>query len=154
MIDEEGELMSAQAALAPAKAEAPQVDLEYKPQESRGLALVVDDNSDITEMLAAVLRHAGYTVSTADSGTGALSAALAKQFDVVVSDIGMPGMNGYELAQALRSFPQYRSVQMIAVTGFAMYDDRDRALEAGFDAHLSKPIDPAALTQAIRRIRH
>ena len=146
--------MSAQAALAPAKAEAPQIDLEYQPRESKGLALVVDDNPDIAEMLAAVLRHSGYTVSTADSGTGALSAALSKQFDVVVSDIGMPGMNGYELAQALRSFPQYRSARMIAVTGFAMYDDRERALEAGFDTHLSKPIDPAALTQAIRGISH
>jgi CheY-like chemotaxis protein len=146
--------MSAQAATATAKAEAPQIDLEYKLQESRGMVLVVDDNSDITEMLAAVLRHAGYTVSTADSGTGALSAALARQFDVIVSDIGMPGMNGYELAQALRSFPQYRSTRMIAVTGFAMYDDRERALEAGFDTHLSKPIDPAALTQAIRGISH
>lgn len=146
--------MSAQAAVAPARSGATQVEPEYKLQECRGLALVVDDNSDIAEMLAAVLRHSGYTVSTADSGTGALSAALSKQFDVVVSDIGMPGMNGYELAQALRSFPQYRSTRMIAVTGFAMYDDRDRALEAGFDAHLSKPIDPAALTQAIRRISH
>jgi CheY-like chemotaxis protein len=146
--------MSAQAAVAPAPAGATQVEPEYKLQESKGLALVVDDNSDITEMLAAVLRHAGYTVSTADSGTGALSAALARQYDVVISDIGMPGMNGYELAQALRSFPQYRSTRMIAVTGFAMYDDRDRALEAGFDAHLSKPIDPAALTQAIRGISH
>ena len=146
--------MSAQAAVAPAKAETPQIDLEYKPREGKGLALVVDDNPDIAEMLAAVLRHAGYTVSTADSGTGALSAALSKQFDVVVSDIGMPGMNGYELAEALRSFPQYRSARMVAVTGFAMYDDRERALEAGFDTHLSKPIDPAALAQAIRGISH
>jgi CheY-like chemotaxis protein len=146
--------MSAQGAVAPAPAGATQVEPEYKLQESKGLALVVDDNSDITEMLAAVLRHAGYTVSTADSGTGALSAALARQYDVVISDIGMPGMNGYELAEALRSFPQYRSTRMVAVTGFAMYDDRDRALEAGFDAHLSKPIDPAALAQAIRGMSH
>lgn len=146
--------MSAQAAAAPALAGATQVEPEYKLQECRGLALVVDDNPDIAEMLAAVLRHSGYTVSTADSGTGALSAALSKQFDVVVSDIGMPGMNGYELAQALRSFPQYRSTRMIAVTGYAMYDDRERALEAGFDAHLSKPIDPAVLAQAIPGVCH
>jgi CheY-like chemotaxis protein len=152
--DEGGEIMSAQAAVVPPPAGATQVEPEYKPQECRGLALVVDDNSDITEMLAAVLRHAGYTVSTADSGTGALSAALSRQYDVVISDIGMPGMNGYELAEALRSFLQYRSTRMVAVTGFAMYDDRERALEAGFDAHLSKPIDPVALTQAIRGISH
>lgn len=146
--------MSAQTAVAPALAGAVQIEPDYKLQECRGRALVVDDNQDIAEMLAAVLRHSGYTVSTADSGTGALSAALSRQYDVVISDIGMPGMNGYELAEALRSFPQYRSTRMIAVTGFAMYDDRERALEAGFDTHLSKPIDPAALAQAIRGISH
>ena len=146
--------MSAQAAVAPARGGFNEVEYEFEPRLTFGAALVVDDNPDITEMLAAVLRHSGYTVSTADSGTGALSAALSKQFDVVVSDIGMPGMNGYELAEALRSFPQYRSARMVAVTGFAMYDDRERALEAGFDTHLSKPIDPAALTQAIRGISH
>ena len=146
--------MSAQAAIAPATAGATQVEPEYKPQECRGTALVVDDNSDITEMLAAVLRHAGYTVSTADSGTGALSAALSKQFDVVISDIGMPGMNGYELARALRARPDYGSARMVAVTGFAMYDDRDRALEAGFDTHLSKPVAPADLTRAVTGMVH
>jgi CheY-like chemotaxis protein len=154
MTNEEDEVMSAQAAVAPALAEAPQIEPEYKLQESRGLALVVDDNPDITDMLAAVLRHAGYTVSTAYSAPDALDAALARHFDVVVSDIGMPGMNGYELAQALRAVPEYHSTRMVAVTGVAMYDDRDRALEAGFNTHLSKPIDPTALTQAIRGISH
>ena len=146
--------MSAQAALAPALAGSTQTEPEYKLQECRGLALVVDDNPDITEMLAAVLRHAGYTVSSAHSAPDALDAALARHFDVVVSDIGMPGMNGHELAQVLRAMPEYRSIPMVAVTGFDMYDDHDRSIEAGFDFHLSKPIDPVALTQAIRRIRH
>ena len=146
--------MSAQAAVAPARAGATQVEPEYKLQECRGLALVVDDNPDITEMLAAVLRHSGYTVSTAHSASDALDAALARHFDVVVSDIGMPGMTGHELAQVLRAMPEYRSIPMVAVTGFDMYDDHDRSREAGFDFHLSKPIDPVALTQAIRRISH
>jgi CheY-like chemotaxis protein len=145
--------MSAQA-VAPALVEMPQPEHALRLRTARHHALVVDDNPDITGMLAAVLRHAGYEVSTAHSAQDALDAALAKHFDVVVSDIGMPGMNGYELARALRAVPEYGAVPMVAVTGFAMYDDRDRALEAGFDAHLSKPIAPWDLTQAISGIRH
>ena len=117
------------------------------------MALVVDDDPDITDMLAAVPRHAGYTVSTAHSAPDALTTALSKHFDVIVSDIGMPGMTGYELARALRETPEYASVPMVAVTGFAMYGDRDRALEAGFNDHLSKPIDPGTLRRAVLGIR-
>jgi two-component system CheB/CheR fusion protein len=80
--------------------------------------------------------------------------ALARHFDVVVSDIGMPGMTGHELARALRSMPEYRSIPMVAVTGFDMYDDRERSAEAGFSAHLRKPIDPSSLTRAISGIWH
>jgi CheY-like chemotaxis protein len=146
--------MSAQAAFAPALAEAPQIEPEFQLRECRGLALVVDDNADITEMLATVLRHAGYTVSSAHSAPDAVTMALTRHFDVVVSDIGMPGMTGHELAQVLRAMPEYRSIPMVAVTGFDMYDDHDRSIEAGFDFHLSKPIDPVTLTQAIRRLQH
>ena len=146
--------MSTQAAVAPALIEAPQVEPEFKVQECLGTALVVDDNPDITDLLAAVLRHAGYNVASAHSAPEALAMAVARHFDVVVSDIGMPGMTGHELARALRAMPEYRSIPMVAVTGFDMYDDRERSAEAGFSAHLSKPIDPLALTQAIRGIRH
>lgn len=141
-------------AFAPVLAETPQPEYAVNLRTARRHALVVDDNPDITDMLAAVLRHAGYDVSTAHSAQDALVAAVAKHFDVVVSDIGMPGMNGYELARALRAMPDYGSVPMVAVTGFAMYDDRERALEAGFDAHLSKPIAPWDLTQAVAGLRH
>jgi CheY-like chemotaxis protein len=146
--------MSAQAAVAPAFIEASQVEPEFKVQECLGTALVVDDNPDITDLLAAVLRHAGYNVASAHSAPEALAMAVARHFDVVVSDIGMPGMTGHELARALRAMPEYRSIPMVAVTGFDMYDDRNRSAEAGFSAHLSKPIDPLALTQAIRGIWH
>jgi two-component system CheB/CheR fusion protein len=146
--------MSAQAAVAPALAETPQLEPEFKAQEYLGTALVVDDNPDITDLLAAVLRHVGYTVSSAHSAPDALTKAVARHFDVVVSDIGMPGMTGHELARALRAMPEYRAIPMVAVTGFDMYDDRERSAEAGFSAHLSKPIDPLALTQAVRGIRH
>jgi CheY-like chemotaxis protein len=146
--------MSAHAAVAPAFAETQQIEPEFKTQECLGLALVVDDNPDITGLLAAVLRHAGYTVSSAHSAPAALTMALARHFDVVVSDIGMPGMTGHELARALRALPQYHAIPLVAVTGFDMYDDEERSAEAGFSAHLSKPIDPLALTQAVRGIRH
>ena len=145
--------MSAQA-VAPVLAETPQSEYDLNPRTVRRHALVVDDSPDITDMLAAVLRHAGYEVSTTNSSQEALEAALARRFDAVVSDIGMPGMNGYELARALRSLPEYAGVPMVAVTGFAMYDDRDRALEAGFDTHLSKPIAPWDLTRAISGLQH
>ena len=143
------------AAVAPALSlyETPQPEAALKPQTCKGLALVVDDNPDIAEMLAAVLNHAGYDASIAHSAAEALAAAFTHHFDLVISDIGMPGMNGYELARALRAAPGYGSVPMVAVTGFAMYDDRDRALEAGFNDHLSKPIDPVSLTRAVHGIR-
>ena len=146
--------MSAQAAVAPAFIPTYEPEPQFKVVACRGHALVVDDNPDITEMLAAVLRHAGYVVSSAHSAPDAIEAALARHFDVVVSDIGMPGMTGHELARVLRAMPQYRAIPLVAVTGFDMYDDEERSAEAGFSAHLSKPIDPLALTLAIRGITH
>lgn len=146
--------MSAQAAVAPAFIPAHRAEPELDVQECLGTALVVDDNPDITAMLSAVLRHAGYTVASAHSAPDALTLAVSRHFDVIVSDIGMPGMTGHELARALRSMPEYRAIPLVAVTGFDMYDDRERSAEAGFSAHLSKPIDPLALTQAIRGISH
>ena len=107
--------------------------------------LVVDDVSDVTEMIALFLKHAGYEVATADSASAALRLAEEQNFDLIISDIGMPEMNGYELAGALRLLSEYQSIPMIAVTGYTEYDDRGRALQAGFSAHLTKPIDPTQL---------
>ena len=146
--------MSAQAALAPAFIPAYDPEPQFKVVACRGHALVVDDNPDITEMLAAVLRHAGFVVSSAHSAPDAIEAALARHFDVVVSDIGMPGMTGHELARVLRAMPQYRAIPMVAVTGFDMYDDEERSAEAGFTAHLRKPIDAASLTHAVTGLWH
>jgi two-component system CheB/CheR fusion protein len=121
---------------------------QHKPR-----ALVVDDAQDVTEMIAMFLRHAGYEPVMAFNAMEALEVARTGQFDVIVSDIGMPGMNGYELAVALRELPSYRTVPMIAVTGYSMYDDRVRALQSGFNAHLTKPINPMALLELIERLR-
>lgn len=146
--------MSAAVAVARVFAEIPQPEPAFNLQVCTRRALVVDDSPDIAEMLAAILRHSGYEATTAYSPSDALSMALTKHFDVIISDIGMPGMNGYELAQTLRQIPEYSATPMLAVTGFAMYDDRDRAIEAGFNTHLRKPIDPVALTQALSGIGH
>jgi CheY-like chemotaxis protein len=116
-------------------------------------ALVVDDAPDVTEMIATLLQHAGYSAVMAFSAAEALEAARAEQFEVIVSDIGMPGMNGYDLAVALRALPEYKTVPLIAVTGFSMYDDRGRALESGFNAHMTKPINPMSLLDLIKSLR-
>ncbi len=115
-------------------------------------ALVVDDAPDVTEMLAVLMRFAGYEVTMAFSAADALGAARRDQFDMVVSDIGMPVMNGYQLAEALRELPDYKGVPLIAVTGFTQYDDRARAISSGFDDFLTKPINPSDLLDVIKRL--
>src|SRR5262245_7686514 len=125
--------------------------LRTEPRERRS-ALVVDDVADVTEMLAVVLTHAGYSVVTAASAPAALKAARERQFDVVISDIGMPEMNGYQLAREMRTLPGYETVPMVAVTGYSMFDDKERSTNAGFNAHMTKPIDPRALLDLIDQL--
>ena len=122
-----------------------------EPHERRS-ALVVDDVADVTEMLAVVLTHAGYSVVTAASAPAALKAARERQFDVIISDIGMPEMNGYQLAREMRTMPGYETVPMVAVTGYSMFDDKERSTNAGFNAHMTKPIDPRALLDLIEQL--
>ena len=114
--------------------------------------LVVDDVPDVTEMIALLLKHAGYNVTTAGSAAAALQLAGEGAFDVIISDIGMPEMNGYELATSLRALTDYQGIPIIAVTGYSEYDDRSRALQAGFDAHLTKPIDPTQLLDLMNEL--
>jgi len=120
---------------------------------ARPRALVVDDAPDVAEMVGVMLTVAGYEVETALSAPDALDLAGRSRFDVVISDIGMPFMNGYELAERLRLTPGYEAVPLIAVTGFTMYDDRARALTAGFDDFLTKPINTDDLLGAVSRLR-
>jgi CheY-like chemotaxis protein len=114
-------------------------------RERRVNVLIVDDVADVTEMIALLLKHAGYKVMTANSAPMALQLAHKHSFDLIISDIGMPEMNGYELATSLRAQPEYQGIPIIAVTGYSEYDDRGRAVQAGFNAHITKPIDPTRL---------
>jgi CheY-like chemotaxis protein len=121
-------------------------------RSSKMSVLVVDDVPDVTEMIGLFLKHAGYDVVTADSAPMALQLTNERTFDLIISDIGMPEMNGYELAEALRGHTKYQSIPMIAVTGYSEYDDRARALRCGFSAHLTKPIDPVQLLNLMNEL--
>lgn len=147
-------LLNSTKTRSPAKGSAPGKTRKRK-ESSHGLkrsVLVVDDVPDVTEMIGLFLKHAGYDIATASSGTAALQLARERAFDVVISDIGMPEMNGCELAASLRRRAEYRSIPMIAVTGFSEYDNRELTLRAGFDAQLTKPIDPSELLQLIDKL--
>ena len=131
---------------------APDAEILQSEPHQRRTALVVDDVADVTEMLAVVLTHAGYAVVTAASAPAALKAARERRFDVIISDIGMPEMNGYQLAREMRLLPGYETVPMVAVTGYSMFDDKERSTNAGFNAHMTKPIDPRALLDLIDQL--
>ena len=136
----------------PVDSASPETRASISDARQRRWALVVDDVSDVTEMLSVLMTHAGYEVSTASSAADAISLAREHHFDVVISDIGMPEMNGYELAKALRLLPGYESIPMVAVTGYSMFDDRNRSLNAGFNEHVTKPIDPRAFLDLIDQL--
>jgi CheY-like chemotaxis protein len=103
--------------------------------------LVVDDNVDAANTLEALLGMDGFVVTTAYDGLAAVAAAGADRPDVVVMDIGMPGMNGYDAARLIRQQPGNEKVVLIALTGWGQSTDKNRASLAGFDHHLVKPVD-------------
>ena len=107
--------------------------------------LVVEDNHDSAESLRMLLVTQGYEVTIAYSGTEGVEAAQRARPDVVVCDIGLPGMDGYAVAKAIRRDPATAGTRLIAVTGYGQDDDQARAMESGFDTHLVKPADPERL---------
>jgi CheY-like chemotaxis protein len=107
--------------------------------------LVVDDNVDSADSLAMLLRADGHAVEVAYDGRGAAEAAAAFGPDVILLDIGLPGMNGYEACRAIRARPGGEAVVIAALTGWGQEDDQRKSREAGFDAHLVKPVDREAL---------
>jgi CheY-like chemotaxis protein len=102
---------------------------------------VVDDNVDSANILATLLRRSGHDVRTAYTGPTALEAAAADPPDVVLLDIGLPGLSGYEVAERLRQDPKLNGIRLVAMTGYGDEAHRRLAREAGFDRHLVKPVD-------------
>lgn len=126
-----------------------------KPQATttaQRMVLLADDNRDARDLLAELLRMCGHTVYTAHDGETAAELALEHRPDVLVLDIGMPGLNGYEVAQHVRAQPWGATPLIIAATGWGQQQDRQKATEAGFDLHLTKPFDPNVLTELIARL--
>ncbi len=111
--------------------------------------LVADDNKDAADSLAMWLELAGHEVRVAHSGRAALSLAQAFRPDASLLDIGMPDLSGYEVAAELRREPWGSGILLVALTGWGQEDDRRRAREAGFDRHLTKPVDPEALGELL-----
>jgi two-component system CheB/CheR fusion protein len=107
--------------------------------------LVVDDNVDAADSLAMMLAMFGHDVRTAHDGEAALEVALGWRPEVVLLDIGLPGLDGFEVARRMRRHPSLRDVVLVALTGYGQDTDRQRSQEAGFDRHLVKPVAPATV---------
>jgi CheY-like chemotaxis protein len=138
---------------APACAEPPPVAAEAAAPAGRRLrVLVADDNADAAESLAVLLRMLGNEVRTAGDGQEAVERIEEFRPDVAVLDIGMPRMNGYEAARHIRSLPHGANVFLVALTGWGQEEDRRRSREAGFDAHLVKPVDPGELATVLASV--
>jgi two-component system CheB/CheR fusion protein len=114
--------------------------------------LVVDDSEDTTEMLAQVLKMSGAIVISATSGDEALRIMAEKEFDIILSDISMPGMDGFEFLRNLRQLPGGFHVPVLALTGFGRPEDIERAKREGFSSHVTKPFDIDALMQVLKSI--
>jgi PAS domain S-box-containing protein len=112
---------------------------------SRRRILAVDDNQDAADTLAMLLNHLGAEVRVANDGQAALALLEAWRPDMILLDIGMPGMDGYEVARRIRQQLQYQDIKLIALTGWGQEDDRRRSRDSGFDHHLTKPVDLNAL---------
>jgi CheY-like chemotaxis protein len=148
-------VLPVQAVLSEQVSERPSAPEYVTPLESISLSgmtvLVVDDQLDARELLATVLRASGAAVITASNAEEALKVLSVDQIDVLISDVGMPDVDGYELMRRVRAEPgtPASGLPAIALTAYARELDRKRALEVGFQAHVSKPVEPGELVRVV-----
>jgi CheY-like chemotaxis protein len=114
--------------------------------------LLVEDNPDARETLRLLLELEGHRVAAADTGERGIALALEKPFTVALIDIGLPDIDGYHVAQRIRSAPAGQRVVLVALTGYGQPEDVRRAREAGFDAHVVKPVDPDTLAKTLSEL--
>jgi PAS domain S-box-containing protein len=118
----------------------------------RRRVLVVEDNADARDMLRTLLQVKGHVVEDVGDGPSALARLQSFQPEVALIDLGLPGMDGYTLARMTREQPRGRDIRLVAVTGYGQAQDRERALAAGFDRHVTKPVDPLALERLVSEL--
>jgi PAS domain S-box-containing protein len=123
---------------------------ETKPSQAH--ILIVEDDEDTLELLQSTFRTKGFRVTTCQSAQEALEIAPANSVDLILSDIGMPHMDGFEMMKELRQLPTMTEVPAIALSGYVSQKDTRMALDAGFNAHISKPVEPAELLRTIARL--
>jgi len=114
--------------------------------------MIIEDDPDTLEMLSTTLKARGFRVSAFDSGIETLRLAPQNSVDLIISDIGMPQVDGFEMIKELRKIPGYQTIPAIALSGYASQKDVKNALASGFDAHVSKPVDPSELTALVSRL--
>jgi CheY-like chemotaxis protein len=124
-------------------------DRDGRRSQARLRVLVVDDNHDAAESMAELVTLLGHEAEVAFDGWSAVRSVTARPPDIVLCDIGLPGLSGYQVAEALRADHRFDAVQLIAVTGYAQPEDRKRAQEAGFADHIAKPPDPAKVIRLL-----
>jgi signal transduction histidine kinase len=122
---------------------------EAEPASSTRRVLIIEDNDDARESLRLLLELEGHIVFAADDGPSGLALAFSSQPDFILLDIGLPGLNGYEVAQALADHPERSRVRVVALTGYGQETDRRRSSAAGFDLHLVKPVEPGRLRELL-----
>jgi CheY-like chemotaxis protein len=113
--------------------------------------LLVEDNEDNRIIYSTVLRHLGYQVLEAQDGVQAVALARSEHPDLILMDISIPMIDGWEATRVLRRDPATRSIPIVALTAHAMDDDRERAAEIGFTSYLAKPVEPRAVVAEVRR---
>lgn len=114
--------------------------------------LIVEDNPQSMKMLQAALRSQGYIFLQATDGEEAIEVAVREEPDLIIMDIQLPKLSGLEVVKTLRQMPAFRNTPIIAVTAFAMKGDRERMIDAGFDAYLSKPFKTRELPETVARV--
>jgi CheY-like chemotaxis protein len=128
-------------------------DTDIRPDKETPIGrrvLIADDNRDSADSLAMLLRMEGHEVAVVHTGLDALAAVSKFDPDIALLDIGMPGLNGYEVAQKIRKAQPASNLRLIAVTGWGQHSDKARARASGFDHHFTKPVEPELLMQLLR----
>jgi CheY-like chemotaxis protein len=133
----------------PAPFQPPPVRTPRQPDGPRRRILVIEDNDDARDMLRHILESAGHEVYEATDGRQGIDAALRLRPDVALIDLGLPEMDGYEVARQIRAADERRTILLVAVTGYGSPEDRERCFVAGFDLHLVKPVDPTTLADVL-----